>query len=626
MRRLLLLFLSHAASTSNSVASDSARLFAAVASGDEAAVRDIVKSLQPAGAINSQAQPSGATALHIAAKTGNDVVVQILLDAKADVSMRTKSGLTALHYAANSGNAKSVAALLAAHEDGASLDSQASSGDSALHLSAGGGHAAAIRLLAWGGCNVNLPGALGATPLHVAAQGGHSLAVRELLEHGAATSARTSTGHTPLHAAAHAGHADIAAQLLLAAGSTDAIGAKDSAGDTPLHVAVAHGQTGVVRALLQGLQAPKGGGGVAKGDAADRTPDDRIAAVDAANGAGHAPLHLAVSYGQPEALRLLLAAGASADVRAAKGETPLVLAAQLGAPQLARVLIAAGADVNAQTWEHFSPLYIGVYMLCTFPAVPRWRELVALLLEAGASPNTPTVLVGGTALHVAGYFGSREAERMLRAHGAVEDGAYARHVAEGLQRAAADGGDGEEGAEAEPKSVDALSVALEDCSGGPRADDAERGTEGGAAEGGAAEGEEAAQQRALQVWRRQGAVVFPGLLPRGMIAELRRRADEARRGTEAEDRSSTIRSHQQRELRGIPVAHSGEVVRALAGRLRGFLSSALRSETLLLLESSCLVTRGGAEAQAWHTDVALHDERYAFVQVTLGVLTPPDPP
>jgi len=67
--------------------------------------------------------------------------------------------------------------------------------------------------------------------------------------------------------------------------------------------------------------------------------------ADTPNASGATPLHVAASAA---AAGVLLAAGASVDVRNNAGATALVAAAERGAAEVARTLLLAGADINTQ--------------------------------------------------------------------------------------------------------------------------------------------------------------------------------------------------------------------------------------------------------------------------------------
>ena len=73
----------------------------------------------------------GERALHWAARSGHEDLIQFLLDNGAEVEAKTQRGMTALHFAAVSGSKSVVHALL---KNGADLESRSSFGDSPLAL------------------------------------------------------------------------------------------------------------------------------------------------------------------------------------------------------------------------------------------------------------------------------------------------------------------------------------------------------------------------------------------------------------------------------------------------------------------------------------------------------------
>ncbi len=88
------------------------------------------------------------------------------------------------------------------------------------------------------------------------------------------------------------------------------------------------------------------------------------------------PLMAAARGGQMEAMRLLVAAGASAATTNRSGYTALMAGAESRKPEVVEYLLSQGADVNAATTEERTPLYYAVRN-CDTPTVE-------LLLSAGA--------------------------------------------------------------------------------------------------------------------------------------------------------------------------------------------------------------------------------------------------
>ena len=82
-------------------------------------------------------------------------------------------------------------------------------------------------------------------------------------------------------------------------------------------------------------------------------------ALAARDNDGGTPLCSAVSAGQREVVRLLLANGAAPNSRDACGRAPLYRAAELGLAEVIAPLLSAGADPSVPNDEGCSPLYVG---------------------------------------------------------------------------------------------------------------------------------------------------------------------------------------------------------------------------------------------------------------------------
>ena len=154
-----------------------------------------------------------------------------------------------------------------------------------------GGDLAAVRALLARGEDANAAHGDGMSALHWAADRGDAEMAAALVHAGATVDAVTRIGlYTPLHVASTAGHAEVV-ELLLGAGA-DAMASTSTSGVTPLHLAAASGNVGALAALL-----------------------DHGAAVDAREKTwGQTPLIFAAARDRVDAIRTLLARGADPDV------------------------------------------------------------------------------------------------------------------------------------------------------------------------------------------------------------------------------------------------------------------------------------------------------------------------
>jgi ankyrin repeat protein len=148
------------------------------------------------------------------------------------------------------------------------------------------------------------------------------------------------------------------------------------------------------------------------------------ATVDLANDYGVTPLLHASRTGDAAMADLLLQAGANPARTHPEGETPLMAAARAGSVPAVRLLLARGVDVNAaETFQKTTALM--------WAAAEGHREVVDVLLEAGADPNRQAHVTsltqrhnadhptgGFTALMLAARNGHEEMVRQLVARGA----------------------------------------------------------------------------------------------------------------------------------------------------------------------------------------------------------------
>ena len=154
--------------------------------GDIALVRSL---LQQKADVN-QSQSDGTTALHWAVRQDRLDMVNLLIEAGANVKAANRLGVTPLLLACINGNAAAIEALLKAGADANGVVSEL--GETPLMMAARTGNSDAVKVLLSHGANVNSrESSLGETALMFATAEGHPSIVRTLVEHAADVNAHT---------------------------------------------------------------------------------------------------------------------------------------------------------------------------------------------------------------------------------------------------------------------------------------------------------------------------------------------------------------------------------------------------------------------------------------------------
>lgn len=136
-------------------------------------------------------------------------------------------------------------------------------------------------------------------------------------------------------------------------------------------------------------------------------------APSASDVARYEGLHRAAHSGALETLRQLIVDGADVDARDGFGRTPAHVAAFASHDDALRILADAGADMNA--------LESQLYDVLTIAAVANDPEMVSLALELGNRADLITSVYDGTALIAAAHLGHDVVVQKLIAGGAPLD-------------------------------------------------------------------------------------------------------------------------------------------------------------------------------------------------------------
>ncbi|KOC12912.1 ankyrin repeat-containing protein [Aspergillus flavus AF70] len=180
-----------------------------------------------------------------AARKGNEAIVTLLLENKADIESKDRLGQTPLSWAAENGHEAVVRLLL---ENMADIESKDRLGQTPLFWAVENGHKAVVRLLLEYKTNIESRDKYGRTPLLWAASNGHEAVVRLLLENKADIESRDNMfGHTPLSCAARNGHEAVVRLLL--ENKADIESRDNMFGETPLLWAAHNGHKAVVGLL-----------------------------------------------------------------------------------------------------------------------------------------------------------------------------------------------------------------------------------------------------------------------------------------------------------------------------------------------------------------------------------------
>ncbi|KAI9732413.1 MAG: hypothetical protein M1834_001621 [Cirrosporium novae-zelandiae] len=331
---------------------------------------------------------SGETALHIAAKEGDEAILKELLNAKIATRLLDMEGMTALMRAeklekeglvsllqnadpAPAGDYETRAAsglwgrraIHWAAEDGKdvkiymtddeTLNSKDDVGRTALHLATLLGCLMVVQQLLSAKADVDLTEELGQTPLHYAAENGNMEIMEALISAEADINAQDKWFRSPLHLAVQKGHSETASRLI----SADAQIQSDYQQQTVFHIAAMHGHENIMSSLLESNPIPLN--------------------VYQQDHAGKTALHYASEHGNTAIVTALLPyfeESSMIDIKDDLKQTALHLASKNGYIDIVRRLIKSGSIVYRTSEDRDMALH--------FAAESDHLETVAELLDA----------------------------------------------------------------------------------------------------------------------------------------------------------------------------------------------------------------------------------------------------
>ena len=392
---------------------------------------DVIQLLLDKGAdINAQSGEYGS-ALQAAVVRGNIKVIRLLLDMGADVNTQGGKYGNAFTAAIDTTDMEIIELLL---EKGANVNAQDEECGSALLFAVAGNNIDVIRLLLGQGADINAQGGWYGNALHTAVYCCKIDVIQLLLDWGADVNAEGGA----LQSAVLRGKTDVI-QLLLGKGAD--VNTQGGNYGNALQAALCHGNNEVIRLLLdKGADVMAQGGKYSNaleaaicGHAEIRPVllNKRAGVYTWYSYAGQAVWYsyagqaawysyvgqavasyvgaVAESYGNVEAVRLLLDRGIGVNSQAGEYGNILQATAFYGQIGVIRLLLDKGADVNAQGGIFGTALQAAAYHGNI--------DVIQLLLHKGADINMQGGIFG-TVLQTAAYKGNIEVIQLLLQKGA----------------------------------------------------------------------------------------------------------------------------------------------------------------------------------------------------------------
>ena len=281
--------------------------------------------------INSSSS-DGITPLMIAASHDKPAAYQLLMQNKAEPSLKDYNGWSLLHFAAKGGNTSIINELLSRNLE---IDSRSNNDITPLMVAASHDKPAAYQLLIQHGADPVLTDKDGFSLLHKAAEGGNTSIIEKLLSLGLNVDLKSSDDITPLMVAANSDK-PAAYQLLMQNKAEPSL--KDYNGWSLLHFAAKGGNTSIINELLS-LNYE----------------------INSKNSNDITPLMVAASHDKPAAYQLLIQHGADPVLTDKDGFSLLHKAAEGGSTSIIEKLLSLGLCVDLKSSDGITPLMVAAY-------------------------------------------------------------------------------------------------------------------------------------------------------------------------------------------------------------------------------------------------------------------------
>ncbi|OCK74009.1 ankyrin [Lepidopterella palustris CBS 459.81] len=359
--------------------------------------------------------PLGCQPLHIASYLGLTAYTKYLLEKGADVNAKDNAERTPVMFASEKGHSEVLITLLKHKADPCVYECL---GLTAMHIAAINNHGHIVSILVGYGADPMVPKANDATVKFI----NHTAYSTPCLRKGSGWLTHTKSnstviGLTPIRLACELGCSEAVASLMQHMSSA-------CREDIPLHWAATRGSSDVLSILLRFPEVVK--------------------QLDKQDDQGFTPLALVSSARNPEAVKVILEAGANVDppledtgssdehrskrgrINPIRGKTPLHYWAAINKDAtleemevVATLLIKAGCDVDARDLNGRTPLFSWKEQQCHDGLdAERYVRFVSILLRNGANAKA-TDLNGSTPLHeINGEKEEKEAIRLLIEAGA----------------------------------------------------------------------------------------------------------------------------------------------------------------------------------------------------------------